>query len=140
MGYSFPSAETAFYNSERLEKRRDYSLVFGPCQIDCVALAAAKIHALTGVIASGVDVDILCVMIGCNDLVAKNGQVLEEYPADLDTDLTVLASFMKNKAKQQLMVIGGPKSIWKYPERWDDYLQRMHDIMLIQGIPTVSAA
>merc|ERR1712039_110489 len=78
----------------------------------------------------GVDCDILCVAIGCNDLMRSDeSSIVSEYPAHLDADLTKLATAMKEKAQHPLVLIGGPSSIWGYPEHWDDFMAHMYDLM-----------
>merc|ERR1712217_797160 len=47
--------------------------IFGPCQIDCMAVAGGKIRDITNVIANHTpDCDVLCVAIGGNDLVTSD--------------------------------------------------------------------
>merc|ERR1712039_379361 len=86
----------------------------------------------------GVDCDILCVAIGCNDLMRSDeSSIVSEYPAHLDADLTKLATAMKEKAQHPLVLIGGPSSIWGYPEHWDDFMEHMYDLMVNEGVPAV---
>merc|ERR1712039_470406 len=67
--------------------------IFGPCQMDVMAVAGGKIRDITSVIADGVDCDILCVAIGCNDLMRSDeSSIVAEYPVHLDADLTNLAT------------------------------------------------
>merc|ERR1712194_187324 len=78
--------------------------------------------------------------MGCNDLVTNIGTVVNAYPPKLDDNLRFLASTMQSKAQVHLLLAGASASIWSYPERWDDFVQRVHATLQGEQVQLISIA
>merc|ERR1711920_170166 len=87
---------------------------------------------------SGPEFDVLCIALGGNDLLKVGTPTVEEtYPDGLDDDLLRLVAAVKSKAPLSLFLFGGPSSLWKYPPRWDFFVQHIHDFLVSQCVAVV---
>ena len=108
--------------------------------VEYQCMAGAKVKDVTEQISEGPRFHILCVLLGCNDLVDNKNKVVQQYPQNLDNELKALATAVRDKATKALFMVGGDATLWGYPNRWDDYINRMHATLTDLGAKVVPKA
>lgn len=100
-----------------------------PC-VDYQSTAGGKVREVTAAIQRGPHFEVLCVGLGCNDLMdLKTEKVLPVYPARLDDDLCDLVAAVQEKSNNHLFLLAGHSSIWQYPPVWDEHIAHLQETL-----------
>jgi hypothetical protein len=116
-----------------------FGKAFGDITMDYQLNAGQKVRDITNKISQGPKFDILCVGIQILDFFTEDFKksLLIHYPEHLDVDLVELAEAILAKGNGHLVVCGGPADVWKYPVRWDGFMERAGNTLRRAGLQVV---
>lgn len=127
------------YMNFQEEFEAEFTKSVGDCHVDYNINIAGTIKDVIKTVNEGQAVDILIIGLGFNDLVVKN-ELVKTYPKSVDADLRQLAVAIKRKSNRALFLLGGSAEIWKYPERWDTFMDKARETLQFgEGIQVVPA-
>jgi len=118
---------TRKYKSFKAEVDNAFGIAFKVSHVDFSPSPGGMVREVTQAIQRGPHFEILCVGLGCNDLLnPKTETVLPTYPATLDAHLKELVAAVLEKSSKHLFLLAGHSSIWSYPVVWDDHIEHLH--------------
>lgn len=118
---------TRKYKSFKTEVETAFGIAFQTSHVDYAPTGGASVREVTHSILRGSHFEVLCVGLGCNDLLnPKTETVLPIYPTTLDAHLRELVAAVKLKSNNHLFLLAGHSSIWSYPAVWDDHIEHLH--------------
>lgn len=131
------SAKKKKFSNFKEEFQVEFEKTFGTSVIDYTVCTDAGIAEISTSLLGGSSFDVLCVGLGFNDLMDKKNEVLQNYPMTLDMNLKKLANAIKRRANRAIVLVGGPASIWGYPEVWDSHMERASGVLEAAGIQVI---
>lgn len=131
------SAKKKKFSNFKEEFEVEFQKTFGASVIDYTVCTDAGIGEIATSILGGSSFDVLCVGLGFNDLMDKKNEVLQNYPPMLDMNLKKLANAIKRRANRAIVLVGGPASIWSYPEVWDKHMERASATLEKAGLQVI---